>query len=83
MLKALILILAINFIGCNSNDKKPKVIKTGKATELERIIESHTNLQELNPEKGLKSRIEFYAESDSLTIDSNENPIPYICELWS
>ncbi|SFZ95200.1 hypothetical protein SAMN05428642_11210 [Flaviramulus basaltis] len=54
----------------------PKLIEIGNVTELERIIKTHTNLAELNPEIGLKSIIEFYEKSDSLTVDSNENPIP-------
>ena len=58
-----------------NNRTTPKLIKIGNVAELEQIIKTHTNLAELNPEIGLKSIIEFYAESNSLTIDSKENPI--------
>jgi len=76
LLKIIIVVLILNFIGCNSKSQtKPKLVEIGNVSELEREIKTHTNLTELNPEIGLKSIIEFYTKSDSLTIDSNEDPI--------
>ncbi|MEP2688525.1 hypothetical protein [Maribacter dokdonensis] len=87
VLKIIIIVLIGNFAGCDlNNSKTPKLLEIGNVAELERVIKTHTNLAELNPEIGLKSIIEFYKESDSLTTDSNENPIPlyvtYGVDTW-
>ena len=87
VLKIIFVVLIVNFAGCDlNNHKTPKLVEIGNVSELERVIKTHTNLTGLNPETGLESIIEFYTKSDSITIDSNENPIPlyvtYGVDTW-